>query len=110
MRIVSVIVTAVILMAGAAYADYVNGFEIKTIDGEVVFLDTMKGEMTVRWLEDDIAVIYDELSIKVDKSARIVKGGDDITIDDLNSGDMVVCRYYVPDIGVPKAVSISVTV
>jgi len=101
----------VAIMAGSVFAfETIDGKDVSAIDGEVVVLDTADGRMTVRWLQDEIQVLYDQMTLAIGKDTRVMKGTDTITIDDINVGDMVTAKFYRRGYSLPKAVQVIVAI
>lgn len=102
------IVMVCCIVSPAVSFETIDGQDVYSLDGDIVDIDTNHNVITVRWLQDEVAVIYDELSIVIDKKTRIIKNGDNLTIDDLGSGDNVTVKYLKRGYDAPLAVRVDV--
>lgn len=64
-----------------------GGSKIKTAEGSVADIDTVKSEIVVNVFENDIA-------FSVNEDTKIMRGTEDISIDDIDINDSLLIRYY----------------
>ncbi len=111
MRIIAAFFIIMLVAVSSIFAfETIDGQDVRSLDGEIVDLDTETNQFTVRWLQDEIQVIYDQKTFKVDEKTRIEKGTDKIRIDDLNSGDNITVKYFERGYDLPLAVSVYVQI
>jgi len=79
------------------------------VQGEITSIDSVKGVIVVKWLQEDPIIGYQELVLKVPEDLKIFKGTDTIGFDDVNQFDRVTVQYCRSTSGdMPKVVSMIV--
>jgi hypothetical protein len=89
-------ISAVILIgAGLSSGDLLAyEEEVRIVDGEVTAVDEINRDLTVKYMVDDINIVYEELSFhNIAKNPRIFKGDERIELDDMQVGDNVSVKY-----------------
>ena len=81
----------------------------QTVTGDLTDVDTFNKRVTFRWLADEVRLKYEDLLLDVPDTCVIVKNGETIILDDLESGDSGTVRFDSNAIPLPKASSITIT-
>lgn len=80
-----------------------------TETGSLANIDTDHNRVTLHWMNDDVRMTYQDTVLDVPESCAIIKNGETIELDDLESGDAATVRYDSNAQPLPKASSIIVT-
>ncbi|MFA4982092.1 MAG: hypothetical protein WC592_06460 [Candidatus Omnitrophota bacterium] len=90
--IAAVVATGAVLCAGGLCA---FEEETKVIDGEVEAVNELDRNLTIKYMVDDINIVYEQLTFNdLPAHPRIFKGDDMIDLDDMQVGDNVTVKYY----------------
>ena len=89
----SIFPLAVLCLISAATPCCCQDNNIYTINGEITSLDSIKGVIVVRWLQNYPTINYDNIVLKVPEGLKIAKGTDTIGFDDVNQFDRVTVQY-----------------
>lgn len=104
--IMMVVFSVLLLHTGAVLAQ--DG-EVTTTSGEVEDVDSENNGLTVKYMIDDINIVYEELHFtNITKETRITKGDETVELDDLQVGDNVTVRYSGRNSAVPKLLTVVV--
>lgn len=79
--------------------------EIRVLKGQVAQIRWVTSTLVARWLDGSR---FDEMTLIVEKGAKIYKNGKTVTLSSLNHGDQVTVEYYDDVFEGLKAVKISV--
>lgn len=68
--------------------------DVTTLDGTVEEVDWENSSLTIKYMVDDINIVYEQTRFNnVNKDTKITKGDETIELDDLQTGDNVTVRY-----------------
>lgn len=62
-------------------------------DGEITSMDWVAGTITVRWLEYDPVVKYNETTLSVPRDIKVKRGSETIGFDEIDQFDRVTIKY-----------------
>lgn len=87
-----------------------EGRNTVTIEGQISSIDWVGGVITVRWLQYDPYIKYDEITLSVPQDIKIMIAGQQAGFNELNQFDHVTATYSKDKYkGLPRAISITVT-
>ena len=81
---------------------------VRSIEGSIQNVDTSRNRIVVHWMNDDVRLTYQDVTMNITDSTVILKEGKDIRINDLEVGDHVSVRYDANAEPLPRAISITV--
>ncbi|MFH0764497.1 MAG: hypothetical protein V1927_05785 [Candidatus Omnitrophota bacterium] len=83
--------------------------ELVTLEGRITAMDWVAGVITMKWLQSEPVIAYDEITLSVPRDIKIIKGSQTIGFSELNQFDNVTVQYKKNgSIGLPKVVSLTV--
>lgn len=82
--------------------------QTRTIRGQISRINWAASTITIRWLQTEGYVGYDEISIFVPDDSSIVKGGTAIGLTRLQIGDQVTAEYINASPGPLKLMNMTV--
>jgi hypothetical protein len=85
-----------------------NGQQEQAVQGTISGIDWAGSTVTIRWLQSEGVMRYDELTISVPDSSLIKKNGSSIGLTYLQLGDQVKARYVNTSPGPLKLVELEV--
>ncbi|MBU4376324.1 MAG: hypothetical protein KKD29_02465 [Candidatus Omnitrophica bacterium] len=91
--VICAVIATALIMAVPSYCGE-DDQTIRTIDGNIVSADWEDSSITVKWLNTPGVIEYNEETFYVPQNARIMKGGDNIWLMDLEVGAHVMVDYY----------------
>lgn len=106
-----VLVVSVCLVPASATAEREETIyfqSIRSIEGSIQNVDTFHNRITVHWMNDDVMLTYEDVTMDVKDSTAILKEAENIRINDLEVGDHVSVRYDANAEPLPRAISITV--
>ncbi|MFA4889709.1 MAG: hypothetical protein WC628_09090 [Candidatus Omnitrophota bacterium] len=105
-----IIVSALIIIFGIAIISlsFAQGREIKSLRGQIFRLDWAAQTITVRYLQTQGYVSYDEVTVFAPDASGISKSGKNIGFIDLQIGNQVTLEYADTSPGPLKLVSMVV--
>ncbi|MFA4981483.1 MAG: hypothetical protein WC592_03330 [Candidatus Omnitrophota bacterium] len=96
--------------AAAPGADTDEDRNTVTIEGQISSIDWVGGVITVRWLQYDPYIKYDEITLSVPRDIKIMKASQPAGFNELSQFDHVTVKYRKDkSVSLPRAVSITVT-
>jgi hypothetical protein len=82
--------------------------EAKTVRGQVSQIDWAASTVTVRWLQTEGYVCFDEITIFVPDGVHIIRGGKTIGLAELQIGSQVTVEYVNTSPGPLKLINMTV--
>lgn len=82
--------------------------EAITVRGQITERDSASSTITIRWLQTDGYVAYDEITLYIPRSAQITKGNEQIGYLQLQVGDNVEAKYIDTGFQALKLISMRV--
>ena len=90
--------------------DSADNRQILTLRGQISQIDWVASSITVRWLQAEGYVAYDETTFFVPDNANVTKGGNVIGLADLQVGASVTVEYINTSPGPLKLINLTVIV
>jgi hypothetical protein len=81
---------------------------VRSIEGSIQDVDEDRNKVVVHWMNDDVMLTYQDVTLNVTDATAILKEGENIRINDLETGDHVSVRYDANAEPLPRAISITV--
>lgn len=114
MNKIAVIILAVILgiatycRADDASMQVTAGKDTETVTGQISQIDWVASSVTIRYMQTEGYIAYDEVTLFVGRSANIQKRGRSVGLSELQIGDQLSAEYINTSPGPLKATSINV--